>query len=147
MFRGCGRTGRLHREEPSTRDPLPPPVGLVSAGELRWPLWVVTFLQHLGSFICVLHSGKFVACEGEEGRQAGDGAVLSDAGVAGSSGWEISCFPVKSGTFLLSARSGGSTLPQRRLGSSSQRCEDSDSQNATGHHSCLLSFTNGETET
>lgn len=45
--------------------------------------------------------------------------------------WEISCFPVKSGTFLLSARSGGSMLRQRQLGSSSQRCEDSDSQNAS----------------
>lgn len=45
--------------------------------------------------------------------------------------WEISCFPVKSGTFLLSAPSRGSTLPQRRLGSSSQRCEGSDSQNAS----------------
>lgn len=39
----------------------------------------------LGSFICVLHSRMFVACEVKEGGQAGNGELfLSDDGVAGS---------------------------------------------------------------
>lgn len=52
-----------HREEPSTWDS--PGWGLASAGELRWPLGVVTFLQHLGEFH--LRPSFWDVCDGRRG--------------------------------------------------------------------------------